>query len=134
MTAHPHMHRLERLERLASRLDSAFRIPGTKIRFGYDPILGLLPGVGDVAALVPGVYIINESRKLGVPTHLLIKQGVNMGIDTLVGSIPLLGSVFDVGFRANRRNVALLRKHLEDLHGPTASTGASPPHGAPIDR
>lgn len=113
MTRHPHFDRLDRLEGLARQLDSAFRIPGTRIRMGYDSIIGLIPGIGDVAALVPGAYIVYESRRMGVPNALLARQVVNIGVDAVVGSIPLIGDVFDVGWKANRRNVALLRRHLE---------------------
>ena len=113
MTQHSHFQRLERLERMAERMDSAFRVPGTRIRLGYDTILGLIPGIGDAAALTPAAWIVLESKRMGAPPDLLLRQGVNVGIDALVGTIPLLGDLFDVGFKANRRNVALLRRHLE---------------------
>ncbi|MGR3321974.1 MAG: DUF4112 domain-containing protein [Pseudooceanicola sp.] len=104
--------RIDRLDRLAERLDAAFRIPGTSIRVGWDSILGLLPGVGDVAALVPGGYIILEAHKLCLPKRKLARMGVNTGIDWAIGSVPLIGDIFDVGFKANRRNVALIREHF----------------------
>ncbi len=104
---------LEQLERLADRMDSAFRIPGTRIRFGYDALLGLVPGVGDVAALAPAAYILKKSHGHGVPTSGLVRMAANIAIDVAIGSIPLIGDLFDVGFKANRRNVAHLRAHLE---------------------
>ncbi|QUS37281.1 DUF4112 domain-containing protein [Falsirhodobacter algicola] len=104
---------LERLDRLAKGLDAQFRILG--IRFGWDAILGLLPGVGDVATTIPSALIIHRAWRLGVPRHVLLHMCANTGVDMLVGSIPLLGSVFDVAFRANLRNIALIRRHLNDL-------------------
>lgn len=104
---------LERLEALAAQMDSAFRIPGTSIRLGYDSLLGLVPGIGDTLALAPAGYILWKARGLGVPNTGLARMIGNVGIDAIIGSIPLIGDIFDVGFKANRRNVALLRKHLE---------------------
>ncbi len=109
----PDLARLERLERLARNLNSAFRVPGTGIRVGYDSILGLIPGIGDVAAAAPAAYIVLQSHRMGAPNALLLRQGVNIAIDTVLGAVPLLGDLFDVGYKANRRNVALLRTHLE---------------------
>lgn len=108
---------IERLERLAHRMDSLFRIPGTGIRVGLDSLLGLIPGVGDVAALAPAGYIINEARRMGASRPLLARMAFNTGIDTLIGSIPLVGDIFDIGNKANKKNVALLRKHLDMKKG-----------------
>lgn len=116
MTEHPNARDLEKLQRLAERMDSAFRIPGTGIRVGFDSILGLIPGIGDAAALAPSAWIILESRRLGAPKDLLVRQGVNAGIDVVIGTIPLIGDLFDVGWKGNLRNVALLREHLETRH------------------
>ncbi len=127
MTRHPHFHRLDRLEGLARQLDSAFRIPGTRIRMGYDSLIGLIPGIGDVAAFVPGAYIIYESHRMGVPRSLLAQQVANIGIDTVVGSVPLIGDLFDVGWKANRRNVALLRTHLERSLPEEVARDVTPP-------
>ena len=101
-----------RLRRLAHALDTAIPLPGG-YRVGWDGIIGLIPGIGDVAAFVPGAYIVYESRRLGAPNTLLARQIVNIGIDALVGSVPLIGDIFDVGWKANRRNVALVREHVE---------------------
>lgn len=84
----------------------------TQIRFGWDAILGLLPGVGDVAALAPAGYILLEAHEMGAPTSVKGRMAMNIGLDFLVGLIPLIGDIFDVGLRANRRNVALLRAHF----------------------
>jgi hypothetical protein len=94
-------------------MDSMFRIPGTGIRIGLDSLLGLIPGVGDVAALGPAGYIVYSAHRMGAPKSLLARMGVNVGVDAVIGSIPLIGDIFDVGWKANRRNVALLRRHIE---------------------
>lgn len=112
MRDHPHKARFDRLDRLSRQLDTVFRIPGTRIRIGYDAIAGLVPGIGDAAAALPAAWIILESHRMGLPPRKLIRQGVNVGLDTVIGSIPLLGSIFDIGFRANLRNVEILRRHL----------------------
>ncbi|MFQ6548183.1 DUF4112 domain-containing protein [Aestuariibius sp. 2305UL40-4] len=104
---------LEALERLARRMDSAFRIPLTGIRIGWDSLIGLIPGIGDAAAVAPAGYIVYRARQLGAPDHLLLRMGSNIVLDAVLGSMPLLGDLFDVGFKANRRNVALLRKHRQ---------------------
>ncbi|PJJ87361.1 uncharacterized protein DUF4112 [Brevirhabdus pacifica] len=113
-THSPHHAKLERLEKLAGTMDSFMRIPGTGIRLGLDSLLGLIPGVGDAAALGPAGYIVYSAHQMGAPKSALAKMTVNIGIDALIGSIPLIGDIFDVGWKANRRNVALLRKHLEE--------------------
>ena len=105
--------RLDRLDHLAGRMDSAFRIPGTGIRVGWDSILGLIPGIGDIAALTPAAYIIVESHRMGAPKSVLMRQSVNVAIDSAIGAIPLIGDLFDIGYKANQRNVKILRKHLD---------------------
>jgi len=114
MTSSPHHAKLERLEKLAGTMDSLLRIPGTGIRLGLDSILGLIPGVGDAAALGPAGYIVYSAHQMGASKPLLAKMTANIGIDAVIGSIPLIGDIFDVGWKANRRNVALLRTHLEE--------------------
>ena len=103
---------LAELEALASLLDSRYRIPFTPFRFGIDAILGLIPGIGDAAAALPALYLVWRARELGVPRSLVARMLANVGIDTLVGSIPVAGSIFDIYFKASRRNLALLRRHL----------------------
>ena len=107
--------RLDRLDRLSKRLDSVFRIPGTRFRVGYDAIAGLLPGIGDAAAMVPAVVIIVESYRMGLPGHKLARQAINVAVDTTIGSIPVLGSFFDAWYKSNLRNVDILRSHLEGV-------------------
>lgn len=96
-------------------MDSALRIPGTSIRVGADSILGLLPGIGDAVTLAPALYIVGHGIKLGAPPGLLLRMGGNIVVDTLIGTIPVVGDIFDIGWKANRRNVALLRRHLEKM-------------------
>jgi hypothetical protein len=101
-----------RLETLAGLLDSRWRVPGTGIRFGADALMSLVPGVGPAVSTVVSAYIIWEARKLGVSTGTLLRMMGNVGLDTLISSVPLAGSVGDVFFRANLRNMALVRRHL----------------------
>ena len=103
---------VERLDRLADLLDTRYRIPLTNIRFGLDAVLGLIPGLGDFAALVPTAYMILEGRRMGASNRTLGRMTVNAALDFAVGSIPVLGSIWDVWFKANRRNMALLRHEI----------------------
>lgn len=103
---------LQRLDALADWLDSRFRLPGTNIRFGLDAILGLVPGVGDGALAIPAVYLILCAARLGAPKRVQLRMAFNVLIDLLVGAIPLVGDLFDVGFKANRRNIDLLKRAL----------------------
>lgn len=93
-------------------LDSAIRVPGTQLSIGLDPILGLMPGLGDLAGAALSGYIVLTAARLGAPKAVLAKMLLNLGTDTLVGSVPVLGDLFDVGFRANIRNSELLDRHL----------------------
>ena len=105
---------LRRLERFARLTDSRFRIPMTDIRFGIGPLIGLVPVVGDFAGLFLSAYIILESRRVNAPGSLQLRMLANGLIDVAGGALPVLGDVFDVWYRANDRNVELLRSHLED--------------------
>lgn len=106
-----------RLSRLAHLLDSAIRIPGTGIRFGADSIVGLAPGIGDALTGLLAAYIVVEAARLGVPKRKLLRMAANVGLDATVGAIPILGDLFDVAFKANRRNLRIIEEHL----------GAAPP-------
>src|SRR3954469_4454007 len=105
--------RIARIEALAALLDTAFLIPGTGIRFGLDALIGLLPGIGDAITTAMALYIVSEARALGAPRLLVARMIANVAIDGMVGAVPLVGDAFDVAFRANRRNIALLREHLD---------------------
>ena len=113
MIAEHHQRRLERLERLARRMDRAFRIPGTGIRVGWDGIIGLVPGVGDTLTLLPAAWILAEAHRMGAPTGLKLRMGLNTGLDWALGLVPLAGDILDIGIKSNSRNVALLRAHFE---------------------
>jgi hypothetical protein len=80
---------------------------------GFDAVIGLIPGVGDVITTVTSLYIVHQARQLGAPTHLILRMLGNIAIDGLAGSIPFVGDVFDTFYRSNRRNMDLLRRHLD---------------------
>lgn len=105
--------RIARIERLARLLDTRFGIPFTKVRFGADSLIGLAPGFGDAVTTALALYIVYEAHRLGAPKTVLARMLGNVAIDGLVGVVPVAGDVFDVMFRANRRNVGILREHLE---------------------
>jgi uncharacterized protein DUF4112 len=104
---------LERLRRMARLLDSAIQLPGTQIRFGLDPIIGLVPGLGDVIGAILSTLIIFQAARLGASKPTLIRMMANVAVDTLVGEIPFLGDLFDFGWKSNTRNIALLEQHLD---------------------
>jgi hypothetical protein len=105
--------RLARIDALSRLLDTAFVIPGTNIRFGFDALIGLVPGIGDAITSLLSLYIISEARALGAPRLLVARMLANVALETVVGVIPIVGDAFDVAWRSNRRNLALLRRHLE---------------------
>ena len=88
-------------------------VPGTNIRFGLDALIGLVPGIGDAVTTLLSLYIVREARALGAPRLLIARMLANVALDGVVGAVPVAGDLFDVAFRANRRNVALLRQHLD---------------------
>jgi hypothetical protein len=102
------------LHNLEIVLDEAFRIPGTGIRFGIDGIIGLVPGLGDVLAGLLSLVIPLAAWIRGVPYVTLVRMVVNLAIGVLVGSIPILGDIFDIAWKANRRNYRLLTRHLDE--------------------
>ena len=99
---------------LARLLDSSLRIPGTSFRIGLDPILGLIPGIGDFAGVLLSTSILFSAARVGVPGATLLRMGVNIGLEAVIGTIPLIGDLFDAGWRANVRNVRLMEAHLAD--------------------
>jgi hypothetical protein len=105
--------RIARLEALANLLDIAFIVPGTNIRFGFDALVGLVPGIGDALTTAVSLWMVSEARALGVPRHLIARMLGNVALDGLVGAVPLLGDAFDVMFKSNRRNMQLLRNWLD---------------------
>ncbi|WP_439026327.1 DUF4112 domain-containing protein [Haloarchaeobius sp. DT45] len=111
-TSAPHPA-VRRTEMVATLLDDAFRVPGTNIRIGLDPLVGLLPGAGDAASAAISLYIVAEAYRAGVPKRTLLRMLGNVGVDAGVGAIPLVGDAFDAMWKGNRRNVELLRRELE---------------------
>lgn len=113
MTGSPLRDDVAGVRLLARVLDEAIRIPGTSVRVGLDPVLGLIPGAGDVAGGVLSVVVLLRAARLGVPQSVLARMASNIAIDAAVGTVPLLGDLFDAGWKANIRNVRLLESHLE---------------------
>jgi hypothetical protein len=109
---------------LARVLDTAVRVPGTNIRFGADSLVGLIPGVGDMASAVISGYIVLVAARVGTPAPVVARMLLNVGLDTLVGAIPVLGDLFDVAYKSNQKNVALLEQHLGN-NPATRRTGRS---------
>lgn len=106
--------RLRWVERISHLLDSQFRVPGTTWRFGLDPIMGLIPVVGGLPSLaVSGVLILTMLRH-GASGNLVVRMVVNVLLDTIIGAIPVVGNIFDFAYKANDRNVRLLRRHYAE--------------------
>jgi Domain of unknown function (DUF4112) len=105
--------RLARLDALAKLLDVAFIVPGTNVRYGIDGLIGLIPVVGDIITTAISLWLVREARALGAPWHLTMRMLGNVALDGVVGAVPLLGDAFDVMFRANVRNVKMLRRWME---------------------
>lgn len=104
---------VRRMRFVARLLDDSVRVPGTRLRVGLDPILGVVPGAGDAIAAALSIYIVLESARLGVPFLTLLRMVANVSLDFAVGSVPLLGTLFDAVWKANRRNLRLALSHLE---------------------
>lgn len=104
---------LQRLRDLARLLDSQFQIPGTSFRIGWDSLIGLIPGIGDAATGVISAGIIARAAQLGVPRSVLMRMGANVAIDVVVGAVPLLGDLFDMAWKANKRNVRILERYFD---------------------
>ena len=108
-----------RIGRITHALDELVAVPGTPVKVGLDPLVGLIPVVGDAVAAFVGLWVIGEAARFGIPRLVLGRMVVNLLIDLAIGAIPLLGDLFDVVFRSNSRNLALFRRHALD---PDAST------------
>jgi hypothetical protein len=117
--------RLFQARKLARLLDRAVRIPGTNITFGLDAVLGLIPGGGDIAGAVFSGYLILLGSRMGLPTHILTRMIVNVAIDTIGGSVPVLGDLFDVAWKSNTRNLEILEQFSDapTRPGPVAGRG-----------
>lgn len=103
----------KRLEGLAWLFDNSIPIPGLNMKIGLDAIVGLVPGIGDLISAGVSMYLMSEASKLGVSRAILIRMAGNVMIDTVIGSVPFVGDLFDMGWKANTRNVRLLVEHLD---------------------
>jgi Domain of unknown function (DUF4112) len=103
---------LNRIRKFTYLMDSAFRIPGIGFRFGWDPIIGLIPGAGDLISTMFSAYILYLATRFRLPPKIVAKMVFNIGLEAVIGAIPLLGDIFDAFYKSNVRNLALLEKHL----------------------
>jgi hypothetical protein len=113
--------RLQALRGVADLLDSAFRIPGTSYRIGLDPIVGLIPGIGDLVSPLFTIALLWHGRALGLPRVVQIRMLINVGLDAALGTLPVVGDVFDFAWKANDKNLQLLEQHA--LAGRQATAG-----------
>ena len=104
---------VRRMRFVANLLDDSIRVPGTEFRIGIDPILGILPGAGDAVAAAMSVYIVLESARLGVPFLTLLRMMANVTLDFAIGSVPVVGTLFDTVWKANQKNVELAVDSLD---------------------
>jgi hypothetical protein len=112
---------LEALRKVAQVLDSAFAVPGTSYRVGLDPILGLVPGLGDLVSPLFTIGILWQARDLALPRIVQLRMIFNVAIDSLLGAVPVVGDLFDFAWKANNRNMALLERHAQEQR--TVSAG-----------
>jgi hypothetical protein len=111
--------RIGLLKQVARLLDSALSVPGTSMRFGLDPILGLLPGLGDLVSPLFTLGILWQARDLGIPRVVVLRMIINVAIDTLIGIVPIVGDLFDFAWKSNNMNMALLEAHAEEERRPS---------------
>ena len=112
--------RLDVLRKVSQLLDSAFPVPGTTYRVGLDPILGLIPGLGDLVSPLFTIGLLRQARELGIPKVVQLRMIVNVAIDTLVGFVPVAGDLFDFAWKSNNKNLALLERHAYEEHRASA--------------
>ena len=105
---------LKWVERIASVMDDKFRVPGTNFKFGLDPIMNIIPIAGDVSGFIVAAALLFVMAKNGVSRKVLILMAINVGIDVTIGAIPLIGQLFDFYFKANTRNIKLLKEHYQE--------------------
>lgn len=112
---------LDALRKVAQLLDSAFVVPGTSYRVGLDPILGLVPGLGDLVSPLFTIGLLWQARELAIPRVVLLRMILNVAIDSVLGAVPVVGDLFDFAWKANNKNVALVERHAQEER--TASAG-----------
>ena len=120
------MARARTSKKVAWLLDECIRIPGTDIKFGLDPIIGLIPGGGEFVATIAGATVLGEAGKKGIPFKTLIRMGGNMIVNALVGLFPFFGDLFSVWFKSNKRNYEMLNEYLDSEEGQEAEGGWGP--------
>ncbi len=121
-----HAALLRRLDRLADLMDSRWRIPGTPVRIGLDGIASIVPVLGDTLTAAVSLYLLAEARRLGISKLTLLRMLTNVGVDWAVGSVPAVGTLFDIAFKANQRNMDLLRRELLRRAAPVRQAGVRP--------
>jgi hypothetical protein len=104
------------LERLAWWLDSAIVVPGTRFRIGLDALIGLVPGIGDLVGTALSAYIVAAAAKRGLPSSVLLRMALNVAVEAVIGAVPILGDLFDAVWKANQRNIGLLRQYAAVPH------------------
>ena len=119
--APPNDRALVALRKWATLLDAAFRVPGTTFRFGLDAIIGLVPGAGDIGTAFFSVVILLHAVRLRIPKVVIGRMLLNSALDMLAGTVPLVGDLFDAGYKANLRNMALLERHAQPGVAPSRS-------------
>ena len=107
------LNTLNRIRKLSRLMDTAIRIPGTGFRIGLDPIIGLVPGAGDIVSTAFSAYIIYLATRFGLPREVMYRMIFNIGLEAVVGAVPLVGDLFDAYYKSNVRNLALLEQHLQ---------------------
>lgn len=115
---------LRRLDALSHLLDNSIPVPGTNARFGLDAVIGLIPGVGDAAGSVISAYVVVQAARLGASVPTLMRMLLNVGVEAVAGAVPVLGDLFDAAWKANARNVALLKREM-DQPGSTRKSSAA---------
>lgn len=122
-----HQALLKRLDRFASVMDSHFQVPGTRLRFGLDGLIGLVPVAGDTVTTLLGLYILLEAMRIGAPRAVVRRIAVNIGLDFLIGLVPVAGDALDFAFKANQRNTELLRDYTQaQLEPPRPESNKTP--------
>jgi Domain of unknown function (DUF4112) len=120
--------RLNRIRNFSRLMDSAFRIPGTSFRFGWDPIIGLIPGAGDLVSTMVSAYIIYLAARFRLPPKIFLQMVFNISLEAVVGAVPLVGDLFDAFYKSNLRNLALLEKHVHGVESEPSEANESTGH------
>ena len=107
------LSQIDQLDTIAQLMDNAFQIPGTNIRFGIDSFIGLIPVLGDTVSVAISAFIMSYAKQINLPKHKIWQMRFNVFMDWLIGIVPFIGDAFDVGWKANIRNIKIMRDHLE---------------------